>query len=124
MLHLRIFSKTLGKSLSSETVFLHGIVHSDVVSLSHIHHERPERKVYCDWISLFSVFFLVKNTYGVKEGRLCGGKGLFAFAPALAYRKKNPPGLNEEKMFWHSLVVWLFWNKQVLVIERVAQKMI
>lgn len=45
VLHLRIFSETLGKSLSYETVFLHGIVHSDVVSLPHIRHEWPESKI-------------------------------------------------------------------------------
>lgn len=101
MLHLRIFSETLGKSLSSETVFLHGIIHSDVVSLSHIRHEWPECTIYCYWISLlllhslFSILFLVKNTYGVKEGRSCGGKGLFAFAHAVAYGMKNPPGLKD-----------------------------
>lgn len=110
MMHLRFFSETLGKSLCSETVFLRGLIHSDIVSLSHIHHEWPECTAYCYWISLlllhslFSILFLVKNTYGVKEGRTCGGKGLFAFSHAFAYRMKNPPGLKEGKSYG---ILWL-----------------
>lgn len=92
--------------LQNETVFLHRMVHSEVVSLSHIRHEHPEPTTYCYWISmvllliLFSVLFLVKNTLGW----LCGGNCLFAFARAVAYGTKNPPGLKEEKS---SCILWL-----------------
>lgn len=53
--------------------------------------------VVTPYSSLFSILFLVKNTYGVKEGRSCDGKGLFVFAHAVAYGMKNPPGLKEDK---------------------------
>lgn len=75
-------------------------------------------------LSLFSFLFLVKNTFGVKEGRLCGGNCLFACAHVVAYGTKNPSGLKEGRKFWHSVAMWSFWNKQVLVIERVAWKII
>lgn len=98
-------------------------VHSDTISLSHIRHEQPERTTHSDWFSmlllpsLFSFLFLVKNTFGVKERRLCGGNCLFACAHAVACRMKNPSGLKEGRKFWHSVAMWSFWNKQVLVIE-------
>lgn len=40
----------------------------------------------------------------MKDGRSCGGKGLFAFAHAFAYGMKNPPGLKEGK---NSAILWL-----------------
>lgn len=36
---------------------------------------------------------------------------------------RNPCGLTKGR-FWHSEALWSFWNKQVLLIERVAQEII
>lgn len=36
---------------------------------------------------------------------------------------RNPCGLTKGR-FWHSGALWSFWNKQVLLIERVAQEII
>lgn len=127
--HLKLCCKSKTRNYYYETV-IHRIVHSDTVSLSHIRPEQTESTKYTCWfsmlllLSLFSFLFLVKNTFGVKEGRLCGGNCLFACAHVVAYGTKNPSGLKEGRKFWHSVAMWSFWNKQVLVIERVAWKII
>lgn len=120
-----------------KTFFLHGLVHTEAVTLSDIRHEQPvnipRTPISFKYFphpyfpcSLFSFLFLVQNTLGAffMTADWCEGWGGTVCLPVPMLLptglKENPSGLKEGGRFWHSEAMQSFWNMQVLAIERVT----